>query len=264
MTRRISRHKDFSLTLDVGNDAFLRTPRDSQRNWILKRVLKEAAEELVHCDSRVPLMIAGQDSVIDFESRSKGAPGKDEIMEDWQIPVMERMAEIVTTEQGSILEVGFGRGVASEYIQSHQPLQHTIVECNKYICNACNDWIQAQPERDIRQVEGKWQDVLGQLDIYDGILFHTYPMDEQDFLENVGKSSNFVEHFFGSACRLLKPGGHLSYLTLEADSLGRAHQRALFKYFSSFTLSKMTSLEVPTDTQDALWYSELVIVDVVK
>ena len=46
MTTRISRTKDFTLTLEVSNGEFLSAPRDGQRNWILNRVLKEASEQL--------------------------------------------------------------------------------------------------------------------------------------------------------------------------------------------------------------------------
>lgn len=264
MTRRINRQEEFSLTLDINADEFLATPRSSQRNWILSRVLKEAAAELSFCHSQVPLMVAGQDTGIDMEARREGEPVASEIMEDWQIPVMEQLAAIVCQGGGSILEVGYGRGVAANYIQSHLPARHTIVECNKAICNSCREWIATHPEQNIELIEGKWQDVMSQLGTYDGILFHTYPMDEQDFLQNVGKSSNFVEHFFGSAAKLLKADGHLSYLTLEANSLGRDHQRALFRYFSSINLSKLSKLDIPNDTQDALWVPELVIVDIRK
>ena len=264
MTRRINRQKDFTLTLDINNQEFLGTPRDAQRNWILKRVLKEAADELSFFDSRVSSMVAGEDPGTDFETRREGDPEPEAIMESWQIPVMEKMAEIVTCNGGSILEVGYGRGISASFIQKHKPQRHTIVECNKSICNSCRQWIAEQEGRDILLIEGKWQDVLTDLETYDGILFHTYPMDEQDFLENVGKSSNFVEHFFASADRLLRANGKLSYLTLEPDSLGRDHQRSLFSYFSSITMSKLNQLQIPDDTKDALWIPELVVVDICK
>lgn len=264
MTTRISRTKDFTLTLEVSNGEFLSAPRDGQRNWILNRVLKEASEQLYYCDSRVSSMVPGQAPVIDFETRREGDPEPDEIMEDWQIPVMRKMSEIVGQGGGSILEIGFGRGISADFIQSHKPSKHTIVECNAAICRSAREWIKENSGKNIKLYEDKWQNVVSDLDTYDGVLFHTYPMDENDHLQNVGRSSNFAEHFFEAASKLLNKNGHLSYLTLESDSLGRGHQRSLFDHFDSFTLSKLANLDIPGNTQDALWIPELVIVDVCK
>ena len=41
MTRRIKRGRDFELVLDVKSDAFVRPPRDAQRNWLLSRAMSE-------------------------------------------------------------------------------------------------------------------------------------------------------------------------------------------------------------------------------
>lgn len=264
MTTRISRTKDFTLTLEISNGEFLSAPRDGQRNWILNRVLKEASEQLYYCNSRVSSMVPGQVPVVDYETRREGDPKPEEIMEDWQIPVMEKMSEIVNQGGGSILEIGFGRGISADFIQSYKPTKHTIIECNTAIFNSAEEWKKRQEGQEIRLIEGKWQNVISKLETYDGVLFHTYPMDEDDHLHNVGQSNNFVEHFFETASRLLKPNGHLSYLTLEPDSLDRGHQRSLFNHFGSFTLSKLPDLDIPLHTQDALWIPELVVVDVCK
>ena len=50
MTRRIKRHPAFELTLEVKDDAFIRTPRERQRNWLLSRAMKEMADELIVLD----------------------------------------------------------------------------------------------------------------------------------------------------------------------------------------------------------------------
>ena len=264
MTTKIKRTQRFTLTLELADEDFLSTPRDGQKNWMLNQVLKEASDQLNHCDSRVSAMVAGRALAIDFEARRDGDPKAEEIMEDWQIPVMERMSEIVNQGGGSILEVGFGRGISADFIQNHKPVKHTIIECNTAICQSAREWIKVQCGRDIKLIEDKWQNVISDLETYDGVLFHTYPMDENDHLHNVGQSNNFVEHFFETASKLLKKNGHLSYLTLESDSLSRGHQRSLFNHFESFTLSKLSDLNIPEDTRDALWIPELIIVDVRK
>jgi guanidinoacetate N-methyltransferase len=78
------------------------------------------------------------------------------------------------------------------------------------------------------------------------------------------QSVTFAAHFFPKAERLLRPGGRFSYLTNEADSLSRGHQRLLFQHFSSFSLSRVTDLPLPDDTRDAHWSAEMVIVKAIK
>ncbi|GEM_PF-835618 len=48
----------------------------------------------------------------------------------------------------------------------------------------------------------------------------------------------------------------------EADSLLRAHQRALLTHFSSFKINQLRNLEIPENSRDAQWHYEIVIVEV--
>jgi len=87
MTRRIKRHQQYELSLSIKDDDFLRTPREAQRNWFLNRVVKETAEELQLLDSLAPQMVCGSDQLIELD-RAQGSLSDTDIMEDWQIPVM--------------------------------------------------------------------------------------------------------------------------------------------------------------------------------
>ncbi len=263
MTRRIKRHRNFELNLTIKDDAFLNTPRAAQRNWFLNRTVRELSEELLHLDTLTHAMVKGSDEVIELD-RASGSLLDEEIMEDWQIPVMKAMAEAVTRRDAEILEIGMGRGVASSLIQQHNPLNHTIIECNETIVHAFDEWKKDYPEKNIRLIHSMWQDCLDQLGTYDGILFHTYPMSESEFVDTVVKDVTFAAHFFSTASKLLKPGGSMTYLTNEFDSLSRAHQRSLFENFSEFKLSLVKDLDIPDSTRDALWVRQMVIVQAVK
>ena len=267
MTRKITRHASFQLTLDISEENFARTPRESQRNWLLNRIMREASVELQHLDAVAPDMIKGSDTPLNMDRVDENLEDT-QIMEDWQIPVMQAMAAISTREcangKGDVLEIGFGRGVSASFIQEYKPGSHTIIECDSQICKRYDTWKKNYPHSPVRLVQGMWQNVLTQLSTYDGILFHTYPMNEQDFVDQVLKSSTFAEHFFSTAAALLRPSGVLTYLTNETDSLSREHQRALFQHFSSFRLSVINDLDIPDDSQDSLWQRKLVIVEVVK
>lgn len=95
-----------------------------------------------------------------------------EVMMDWEAPIMERMAEEVCHNRGDVLEVGFGMGISAGFIQARQPRSHTIVECHPQVLERLRDWSQDRPG--VRIVEGMWQDLLGELSTYDGIFWDTF------------------------------------------------------------------------------------------
>lgn len=263
MTRRIKRFKDFEVTLSILNDDFIQPPRAAQRNWLLNRAMYEFANDLMHLDELSSRFVEGSDHIL-LEDRTQAVLEDHEIMEDWQVPVVRAMAKVVTESHGDILEVGFGRGISSTFIQAARVRSHTIIECNDAIVTAFESWRDRYPDRDIRLIHGRWQDVTEKLEQYDGILFHTYPLNEQEFVEYVVHSVTFAEHFFSTAARHLRSGGVFSYLTNETDSLSRGHQHLLFRHFSSFTLSIEGSLALPSDSKDNLWADSMVVIKAIK
>lgn len=260
MTKRIKRTADFEWVLQIKNDQFIPAPRETQRNWLLNRAIKEAADELQHLHELSKTFVPGTDGSSGLEDRTQRALADHEIMEDWQIPVMEAMAREVTKAPGDVLEIGFGRGIGSDFIQAGGVEKHTIIECNETVIERFDSWRTQYADRAIEMVPGMWQDVIGDLGLFDGIFFHTYPLNENEFIEQVVQSSTFAEHFFSVAARHLKPGGVFTYLTNESDSLSRPHQRALLQEFDSFSLSRVDGLKVPEDTKDAMWADSMIVV----
>jgi len=263
VTRRIKRSSDYELTLNLNASEFLSTPRESQKNWLLNRLMKEATDELQYLDSIAASLIPGDDGAFDL-NREQGQLDDLDIMEDWQIPVMDKMAQSVATTGGDILEIGMGRGIASDFIQKFQPRSHTIVECNDAIAANFEQWAARYPDCETTLLHGKWQDLVDQFKDYDGVLFHTYPLDEKEFVQQVVQSSTFAEHFFDTASNCLRPSAKLAYLTNETDSLSRAHQRALLSRFTEVRLSMLRDLPIPDNTRDSLWLRQLVLVEVHK
>ena len=263
MTRKFKRLQDFDVSLQIKNDSFIRPPRDSQRNWLLNRVLNEFANDLIQLDKVARRFVPGTERVT-HGIHSQAVLENEEIMEDWQIPIMNAMADIVTETRGDVLEVGFGRGVSATYIQESGVKSHTIIECNDSIVKRFHEWRDRYPDSDIRLIHGKWQDVLDQLTTYDGIFFHTYPLDEDEYLEHIVKSTTFAAHFFPTAAGRLRQDGIFTYLTNEIDSLSREHQRLVFKYFNSVTLQIVEPLNLPDDVKDAWWADSMVIIKAIK
>ena len=259
MTRKLKRTSDFELSLILRRDGFIRPPREAQRTWILNQALKEFSDDLNHLDILARAFVPGTESP-GIEDRTQGGLTDEQIMEDWQIPIMRAMADAVAAPGKRVLEIGFGRGVASGFVQERTPASHTIIECNDSVVTRFHDWRKQFSERDIRLIHAKWQDAMDKAGQFDGILFHTYPLNNDEFVEQIANSVTFAEHFFATAANHLEPDGAFTYLTNEIDSLSRAHQRALFHHFRAVELSVVRGLQVPTETKDAMWGDSMVVV----
>jgi guanidinoacetate N-methyltransferase len=262
MSRKLRRTPDFEIVLEVKNDQFIAPPRDSQRNALLNKAMAEFADDLNQVHRLAARFVPGQDT-LQVQERTHTDLTDDDIMEDWQIPLMRAMAAVATESHGDLLEIGFGRGVSAGIIQEMGVRSHTIVECNESVIERFHSWKAGYPGKDIPLLEGRWQDVTDQFSDYDAIFFHTYPLNEEDYIEQAANSATFAEHFFPTASRFLRPGGVFTYMTNEIDSLSRGHQRALLRYFSSFSV-QLQSLHMPVDVRDTWWADSMVIVRAVK
>ena len=148
MTRRLLRFEDFELALQIKNDGFIRPPRAAQRNWLLNSALKEFAADLNALDRLAAEFVPGGER-LPVHDRRQGELGDQEIMEDWQIPLMRVLAETVTAGHGALLEIGFGRGVAADFVQQFGVRSHTIIECNDAIVARCRGWRERYPDREV-------------------------------------------------------------------------------------------------------------------
>lgn len=262
MSRKIRRTPDFEIIVDIKNDHFIAPPRESQRNRLLNRAVVEFVDDLNQLHQLAASFVPGQDT-LQVQERTHIDLSDDDIMEDWQIPLMRAMAAIATESHGDLLEIGFGRGVSAGIIQEMGVRSHTIVECNESVIERFHRWHARYPGRSIRLLEGRWQDVLGQFTEYDSVFFHTYPLNEEEYLELAANSVTFAEHFFPTASAYLRSGGVFTYLTNEIDSLSRGHQRALLQHFRSFSVH-IQQLQMPADVRDTWWANSMVVVRAVK
>jgi guanidinoacetate N-methyltransferase len=260
--RKLKRDQAYELSLEVRDDAFIRPPHDAQRNWLLNRFLREAGEDLHALDAIARRFVPGGRRELPADMRTAEL-SDDEIMEDWQLPLMAAMASIAAHTGGDVLEIGFGRGALAGMIQDSGVRSHTIIECNPHVLARFDRWHGKFPDRDIRIVPGLWQDVIESVGTFDAVVFHTYALDEEEAVELLSHSVTFAASFFPVAAAHLRPGGVFTYLTNEIDSLGRAHQRLLFDHFSSLRLQRV-SLAVPADVRDAWWADSMVVIAAVK
>ena len=127
---------------------------------------------------------------IAFSSSMFGAK-VEQVMMDWESPLMQAHADIVCHNQGDILEVGFGMGISSTYIQSHNPASHTIIEIHPQIYERAQIWAADKPN--VNLIFSDWYDCVDTLATYDGIFFDTY-------------GDVYYQEFINYIPQLVKPG----------------------------------------------------------
>ncbi len=256
---KLKRHQQFQLKLEVTDDNFISPPRTAQRNWLLNRAVTEFCWDLEALDRLATRFVPGSEEMI-LSDRNNVEPQPEDIMELWQLPIMQHMANLTASGGGDVLEIGFGRGLSAAMIQKYEVNSHTIVECVPYIAEQCRIWGNEQTDTKVIVLEGRWEDVSIKFSLYDGIFFHTYPMDAEEYAYIARKCVSVAEPFFELAAKHLKPGGTFSYYSNEIDSLSRSHQRTLLNYFSEFSVQSVKGLEIPDDVRDSWWIDEMVIV----
>lgn len=262
MIKKLKRTKDFEVKLEIKTEDFINPPLDSQRNALLNNALREFADNLNALNGLAKYFVSGKPFLVSEDRTQETLPEKG-FMEDWQMPIMQAMAEVVTESHGDILEIGFGSGVSSTMIQEQEVRSHTIIECNDSVVEKFYEWKQLFENKEINLVHGLWQDTIDHLGLFDGIFFHTYPLNEEEYMKYVHGKVTFAEHFFQTAASHLREGGVFTYFSNEIDSLSRGHQRALFENFSSISL-KILDLDMPEEVFDAWWADTMVIVKAVK
>lgn len=94
-----------------------------------------------------------------------------EVMMEWERPIMERSAEIITTNSGDVLNVGFGMAIIDTAIQAYGVSSHTIIEAHPQVVCRARAW--ARDKNGINIVAKRWQDALGDIGPFDGIYFDT-------------------------------------------------------------------------------------------
>jgi len=94
-----------------------------------------------------------------------------EVMMSWETPAMKKHAEVVTENGGDILEIGFGMGICSTFIQSHPIKTHTIIEIHDEVFEKLLEWAKDKPN--VIPIKGDWLSSIPNKK-YDGIMFDTW------------------------------------------------------------------------------------------
>lgn len=104
----------------------------------------------------------GEDRIMDSESKA--------VMMSWELPLMEAHARAICSGGGdglSVLNVGFGIGLVDTAIQKYNVGKHTIIEAHPEVFDRMLKQGWGEKEN-VKILFGKWQDILPQLESYDG------------------------------------------------------------------------------------------------
>ena len=125
------------------------------------------------------------------------------VMMDWEAPMMSASAAYVCEGGGDILEIGFGMGMASNYIQSHSIDSHTICEVHPQIITKAQEW--AVGKSNVTIVTGSWYSNIELLSTYDGVFW------------DAGFTSDFL-HLSSSISSLVKSGARFTWFNSEYEA----------------------------------------------
>jgi guanidinoacetate N-methyltransferase len=138
-----------------------------------------------------------------------------EVMSDYQLPYMKKLADIVTQNGGDILNVGYGLGIIDKEIEAFRKKRklnkHTVIELNEKL--AAN----ARKEPNLEVLEGDWHEVIQNFRgrQFDGIIYDGYPLD----LEEVHRDGIvFIQSIVNR--NLLKENGVLTFYVDAAEHFG--------------------------------------------
>jgi len=142
-----------------------------------------------------------KDKILSFDDTQLTFPsgtgdGLEYVMMDWETSLMKAHSKLVCHNKGDILEFGFGMGISSTFIQSHNPKTHTIIEIHPQVAQKARQWAKDKPG--VKIIEEDWYKCLDILGKYDGIFFDTY--GDLNFL----KFGKVVED-------LAKPNSHVTW-----------------------------------------------------
>lgn len=113
--------------------------------------------------------------------------GKFQVMMEWEKPYMQACIQAIDPH-GDVLEVGFGCGYASDFIQEFNPKSHTIVEYHPVVAKKARKW--ARGKKNVYIIEDTWQSALKKLGKFDAIFFDDYPLETEAEMEEKKEQVN--------------------------------------------------------------------------
>jgi guanidinoacetate N-methyltransferase len=153
-----------------------------------------------------------------------------EVMSSYQVPYMERLADIVTRKPGRILNVGYGMGILAGAIERHRKergvTDHFIIELNRHLADSAR---RANPRHIV--LEGDWRERISDFPFQslDGIVYDGYPLSPNEVHRD---GIPFIQAVVEKG--ILKKGGVLTFFADAPEGFGEGFRAYLSRLgFSS-------------------------------
>ena len=99
-----------------------------------------------------------------------------QVMMEWEKPYMEQSIDKLKPT-GDVLEIGFGLGYSATQIMKYKPKSYTVIECDPNVIEYAKKWSTQYPDTPIYIIEGRWQEKLSSVGLFDSVYFDDFPLD---------------------------------------------------------------------------------------
>lgn len=108
------------------------------------------------------------------------------------------VADFITFEGATILEIGYGMGISANQIQANNPAKHVIIENHEQVYNNAVTW--AQDKDNVEVIFGDYKEVITELiDKFDGI----YHSADKEAKGNLFNFRNDIKSLCNENCKLV-------------------------------------------------------------
>jgi len=177
----------------------------------------------------------------DIELKSKYIDCFCPIMATNESELMKESADVLCSNSGSVLNVGFGLGIIDTYIRNHNPKEHHIIEAHPQVCEKAK-------EMGFDVHCGLWEDVVEDFikegKTFDSIYFDTYVFDYEKYPQWAS--------FTKIVPKLLNPNGIYSYFNDIASKIEKVEE--IIKPFGWEKHQKTLPHPVGHQTYELIWY----------
>ena len=138
--------------------------------------------------------------------------GQHIVVGNWEEPLQKALGGRLASAGESVLEIGFGLGLASRTITSLQPKTHWIIEAHEEVfVNALH--MHSNKSNTIL-IHGLWEETVPRIasSSFSSILFDPYPFDGTVFDGSLTATWTMIKPFLDHASRLLMPSGVIGFV----------------------------------------------------
>ena len=99
-----------------------------------------------------------------------------QVMMEWEKPYMEACINKLNPK-GHVLEIGFGCGYSATRFMQYPIESYTVIECDPVVIAKAKLWRKNYQHIPVEIIEGRWQDKLSLMGVFDEIYFDDYPLN---------------------------------------------------------------------------------------